>query len=119
MAAKRLEYVNALQDEVVQRELREISEMSENNQQDLEASKRLEGVIHQVACRVFGMAGTQQRTACGHLPKRWFKHVRHEHAALKNALRRGDTHAAAALRKVFNKAKRSGRHFIPSSTMQS
>lgn len=111
VAAKRLDYVKALLNADVQRELQDIAEMSENNQQDLEACKRLEAVIHQVACRVFGVAGSQQRTACGHLPKRWFKHVRHEHAALKSAIRRGDTHAAAALRKVFNKAKRKWQAF--------
>ena len=73
--------------------------------------KRFEALIHQVTTKSFGVAGSQQHTSCGHLPKRWFKHVRREHRALKNALRRGDTHAATALRKVFNKAKRKWQAF--------
>ena len=112
VADKRVEYTRALQAEATWRKLHAIGQgVTDKSLDVLQACQQLGQVVHEVASTVFGICGQQRRTQCGHLPKRWYKHVRREHAALKQAVRRGDTHAAAALRKVFNRAKRKWQAF--------
>lgn len=112
VADKRVEYTRALQQGKVWEQLQAIGQgVTDKSLGVVQACTQLGQVVHEVAASVFGVCGQQRRTQCGHLPKRWYKHVRKEHAALKQAVRRGDTHAAAALRKVFKKAKRKWQAF--------
>ena len=71
-----------------------------------EASSLWCGVLLDAAEAVFGRSeGARLR---GGRPKKWwFRHCKEEHAALRAALRDGNSHAAAAARNRFNARKRA------------
>jgi len=52
------------------------------------------------------VCGSGGRLADGRRAKAWFKHCKREWAALRPAVKQGDTHAAQSARRAFNKAKR-------------
>lgn len=51
--------------------------------------------------RFFRVAGRATRLYGGCAAKRWFRECKAEHQALRDAVRRGDTDAAQAARRVF------------------
>ena len=69
-------------------------------------------IIRDAAVSVFGVsAGDHSKMQDGRPAKRWFKFCKEQWLVLKSAIRRGDTHAAAAARKVFNSAKRRAKRY--------
>ena len=69
-------------------------------------------MLSEAAQLVYGVVqGEQGRMADGRRAHAWFKACKPEYAVLRDAIRRGDTHAAAVARRAFNAAKRrSKRH---------
>ena len=66
-----------------------------------------------VAGEVFGSPATRgAHRFDGRQAKGWFPLVKSEWAAIREAVRRGDTHAARAARKVFNAAKRRAKRYL-------
>jgi len=75
-------------------------------------------LVADAASTVFGTtaSGHSRHLPSGRLPKKWFKHCTHEWHQLKQAIRQGDTHAAAACRKKFNATKRRWKRYYNAQT---
>lgn len=79
----------------------------------LEAAQRLSKVIHETAVNVLGVVGPKQhRLPSGRTPNKWFQHCKQEYGALKEAIRRGDTHAAKQLKQEFRKVQRKWERYF-------
>lgn len=103
---KRVEYVQAIQKRHGQFD-QVLRSMEGGMVCPTEALAQLSEILVEAATDAFGPAtGQPGKMADGRQPNKWFKHCKAEHAALKAAIARGDTHAAKEWRKKFNAVKR-------------
>jgi len=87
--------------------------LDQHSMSPVSAAESLHQILYDTAVKVFGMSGSPgKKLPSGRLPNRWYKHCKEEHSALKAAIRRGDTHAAAQYKKEFARVQRKWkRHY--------
>ncbi len=111
---KREEYNMQLRmDECVAQRAAVISALQSGELSPAEACEKWCLLVHNVAKSVFGVcsAGGVRAPNGRRLAKRWFKHCKPEWQRIQEAVKRGDTHAAAEARKAFNAAKRRAKRY--------
>lgn len=114
--ARREEYVQSLMSGEHGRAISDIEEGLKNGSLDpISAACQLSEAIHKAAVGVFGVVGqNKDKLPSGRAPNRWFKHCRQEYQALRDALRRGDSHAAKQRRKEFRRVQRKWERYFDS-----
>ena len=79
----------------------------------LKAARQLSGVLHRAAVGAFGVERQgKEKLPSGRVPNNWFWHCKQEYQALREALRRGDSHAVKQLRREFRRVRRKWERYF-------